>query len=150
MKLVLKNPIFIYILIFKIILAYLFSSQYSSELFLPFLKSISYQNWNPWQSYYEKGMLDSFPYHGLMLLLLTPFAFFGELIGLGEFVIKIPLLIADLIILIILFRLIPNNENKILFFYFSNHINSQTRVRWSPSTRLSVALFYLPKPARGV
>jgi uridine kinase len=122
MKLILKKPIFIYTLVFKIILAYLFSSQYSSELFLPFLQSISYQNWNPWQSYYEKGILDSFPYHGLMLLLLTPFAFLGELIGLGEFTIKIPLLIADLIILVILFKLIPNKENKIIFFYFLNPI----------------------------
>ena len=122
MKLILKRPIFIYIFIFKTILAYLFSSQYSSELFLPFLNSISFENLNPWQSYYEKGMLDSFPYHGFMLFLLAPFAFLGELIGVAEFAIKIPLLIADLIILIILLELLPNKENKILFYYFLNPI----------------------------
>ena len=122
MRLILKRPVFIYILIFKTILAYLFSSQYSSELFLPFLNSISFENLNPWQSYYEKGMLDSFPYHGFMLFLLAPFAFLGELIGIAEFVIKIPLLIADLIILIILLELLPNKENKILFYYFLNPI----------------------------
>ena len=107
MKLILKNPIFIYLFVFKIILAYLFSSQYSNELFLPFLKSISYENWNPWQSYYEKGKLDAFPYHGLMLYVLAPFAFLGELLDCGVFAIKIPLLIADFIILVILIKLLP-------------------------------------------
>jgi hypothetical protein len=83
MKLILNKQIFIYAVIFKITLAFLFSSDYSVNLFLPFLNSVSYENWNPWQSYYEKGMLDSFPYHGLMLYLLVPFAFLGEFLGGG-------------------------------------------------------------------
>ena len=41
-------------------------------------------------SIYRKGILDSFPYHGLMLCLLAPFSFLGELFGLGKFFIKIP------------------------------------------------------------
>jgi len=148
MKLILKRPVFIYILIFKTILAYLFSSQYSSELFLPFLNSISFENLNPWQSYYEKGMLDSFPYHGFMLFLLAPFAFLGELIGIAEFVIKIPLLIADLIILIILLELLPNKENKILFYYFLNpiiiygtYIHSQLDI--IPTMLLFTSIYFL-------
>ena len=148
MKLTLKKPIFIYILIFKIILAYLFSSQYSSELFIPFLKSISFENLNPWQSYYEKGILDSFPYHGLMLFLLTPFIFLGELIGLEEFIIKIPLLIADLIILAVLLELLPNNKNKILFYYFLNpiiiygtYIHSQLDI--IPTMLLFTSIYFL-------
>tara|TARA_B110000503_G_C7157477_1_gene417987 strand:- start:1202 stop:3205 length:2004 start_codon:yes stop_codon:yes gene_type:complete len=122
MKLILNKPIFIYAVIFKIILAFLFSSQYSSDLFLPFLNSVSYENWNPWQSYYEKGMLDSFPYHGLMLFLLVPFVSLGEFLGLSGFLIKIPVLIADFGILIILLKLLPNNENKVLLYYFLNPI----------------------------
>ena len=148
MKYILKRPVFIYILIFKTILAYLFSSQYSSELFLPFLNSISFENLNPWQSYYEKGMLDSFPYHGFMLFLLAPFAFLGELIGIAEFVIKIPLLISDLIILIILLELLPNKENKILFYYFLNpiiiygtYIHSQLDI--IPTMLLFTSIYFL-------
>ena len=109
-------------LFLKLFLSFLFSSEYSRELFFPFINSISFENWNPWQSYYEKGMIDSFPYHGLMLFLLTPFVFLGEFFGAGEFFMKIPLCIADICILIILIKLLPNNENKIFFYYFFNPV----------------------------
>jgi uridine kinase len=122
MKLIFKKPIFIYTVIFKIILAFLFSSEYSVKLFLPFLKSISFDNWNPWEAFYKKGILDSFPYHGLMLFLLAPFSFLGELFGLGKFFIKIPLLIADISILFTLLKLLPKSENKVFFYYFLNPI----------------------------
>ena len=148
MKLILNNPIFIYAVIFKIILAFLFSSQYSIDLFLPFLNSVSFENWNPWQSYYEKGMLDSFPYHGLMLYLLIPFASLGEFLGLGGFLIKIPVLIADFSILIILLKLLPNNENKVLLYYFLNpiiiygtYVHSQLDI--IPTTLLFASIYFL-------
>lgn len=119
---VIKNPIFIYLVIFKITLAFLFSSQVSSDLFLPFLNSVTYENWNPWQVFYEKGKLDSFPYHGLMFFLLLPFSNLGEIVGLGEFLIKIPSILADIGILVIFSKLFPNSENKVLFYYFFNPI----------------------------
>jgi hypothetical protein len=122
MKLIFKKPIFIYTVIFKIILAFLFSSEYSVKLFLPFLNSISFESWNPWEVFYKKGILDSFPYHGLMLFLLAPFSFLGELFGLGKFFIKIPLLIADISILFTLLKLLPKSENKVFFYYFLNPI----------------------------
>ena len=122
MKLIFKKPIFIYTVIFKIILAFLFSSEYSVKLFLPFLNSISFDSWNPWEVFYKKGILDSFPYHGLMLFLLAPFSFLGELFGLGKFFIKIPLFIADISILFTLLKLLPKSENKVFFYYFLNPI----------------------------
>ena len=96
MTAIFKQPILLYGIVFKLVLLFLFSSQYSSELFYPFLKSLSSENLNPWQLYYEKNLIDSFPYHGLMLVLLAPFAFLGEILGWGESLIKIPLLAADL------------------------------------------------------
>ena len=51
-NLVFLKPIFIYIIILKIILCFLFSSHYSNELFLPFLESVSFENLNPWESSY--------------------------------------------------------------------------------------------------
>ena len=119
---VLKNSIFIYLVVLKIILAFLFSSQFSRDLFLPFLNSVSYENWNPWQAQYEEGKLDSFPYHGLMFFLLLPFGYLGELVGLGNFFIKIPLLFSDIGILVILLKLFPNNDNKVFLYYFFNPI----------------------------
>ncbi len=81
MTAIFKQPALIYAIVFKLFLLFLFSSQYNSELFYPFLNSLSFENLNPWQYYYERSLIDSFPYHGLMLLLLAPFAFLGELIG---------------------------------------------------------------------
>lgn len=122
MELVLKKPLFLILLSIKIISVFLFSSGYSNELFIPFLNSLSLENWNPWQNFYEKGFLDSFPYHGFMLFILSPFAILGELTGIGASLTKIPLLIADISILMILLKLIPNSEDKVLFYYFLNPI----------------------------
>ena len=71
-----KNPILISVLIFKLFLIFIFSSEYSSDLFYPFLNSTSLENYNPWQSHYQKGLLDSFPYHGLMAVFTTSFCFY--------------------------------------------------------------------------
>lgn len=110
-------------LILKIFLIFTFSSGYNVELFYPFLTSISYENLNPWQFYYENKInADSFPYHGLMLLILTPFAWLGEFIDEGESFLKIPLLFADLGILFVLLKLFPHKEYKIYLFYFLNPI----------------------------
>ncbi len=148
MKLIFKNPIFVNAIILKIILAFLFSSQYSSELFLPFLNSASLVNWNPWQLYYEKGILDAFPYHGVMFLLLVPFAFLGELLGSSGFLIKLPLIIADLSILIVLLKLLRNYENRVLFYYFLNpiiiygtYIHSQLDI--IPTALLFASIYFL-------
>lgn len=122
MELVLKKPLFLSLLSIKIISVFLFSSGYSNELFIPFLNSLSLENWNPWQNFYEKGFLDSFPYHGFMLFILSPFAILGELTGIGASLTKIPLLIADISILMILLKLIPNSEDKVLFYYFLNPV----------------------------
>src|SRR6056300_1420525 len=148
MKLIFKNQIFVFAITLKIILAFLFSSQYSSELFLPFLNSVSLVNWNPWQLYYDKGILDSFPYHGLMFFLLVPFAFLGELLGSSGFLIKLPLIIADLSILIVLLKLLRNYENRVLFYYFLNpiiiygtYIHSQLDI--IPTALLFASIYFL-------
>ena len=112
----------ILIILFKLILLFIFSSQYNTELFTPFLKSISFENLNPWTSFYENNLKDNFPYHGLMLMILAPFAILGDLFNMSESLIKIPLLVADLSILYVLVKLFPSNEKKILLFYFLNPI----------------------------
>ena len=143
-----KQPILIYTIVFKLFLLFLFSSQYSSELFYPFLNSLSFDNLNPWQYYYEKNLIDSFPYHGLMLLLLAPFAFLGEFIGGSGSFLKIPLLVADLGILFVLLKLFPHKEKKIYLFYFLNpivlyaiYIHSQLDI--IPTALLFIAIYFL-------
>ena len=143
-----KQSILIYVIVFKIFLIFIFSSQYNSELFYPFLNSLSFENLNPWQFYYERNLIDSFPYHGLMLLLLSPFAFCGELIGGGAYLLKVPLLAADLGILFVLLKLFPRKGKKIYLFYFLNpivlyatYIHSQLDI--IPTALLFIAIYFL-------
>lgn len=139
---------FVSIIIIKIILIFIFSSQYNSDLFYPFLTSISFENLNPWTLFYEKNQLNIFPYHGLMLLILTPFAFLGEFLNISESSLKIPLLIADLGILFVLLKLFPSKEKKICVYYFLNpiliyatYIHSQLDI--IPTALLFFSIYFL-------
>jgi uridine kinase/Gpi18-like mannosyltransferase len=136
------------IIIIKLILIFTFSSQYNSDLFYPFLTSISFENLNPWTLFYEKNLLDNFPYHGLMLLILAPFAFLGELLNVSGSLLKIPLLIADLGILFVLLNFFPNKEKKIFIYYFLNpvliyatYIHSQLDI--IPTAFLFFSIYFL-------
>jgi Gpi18-like mannosyltransferase len=148
MNIIFTKPLFLYTIILKIVLSLLFLSDYSRELFLPFLNSVSLENWNPWENSYLNGKIDAFPYHGFMLYLLLPFALLGDLIGQGIFFIKIPLLLADIVILIILIKLIPDSTNKALVYYFLNpiiiygtYIHSQLDI--IPTALLFISTYFL-------
>ena len=66
--------------------------------------------------YYDRSFVDSFPYHGLMLYLLAPFAYIGTIFGDNESIIKIPLLLADLAILFFLVKIgILNNHFYLIY-----------------------------------
>lgn len=101
----------------------MFSSEYSSLLFHPFVNSfINNGLINPWQFYFEHNLnLDSFPYHSLMLLILYPFAILSSLLHF-EALFKLPLLFADLGILYVLLKSFPNKEKSVYLFYFLNPI----------------------------
>ncbi len=106
----------------KILVLFLFSSQYSNLLFVPFISEFIDVNLNPWQYYFENNLsLDAFPYHPLMLYILAPFAYLADFFGIdGLF--KLPLLFADLGILYILLKLFPHKQNNVYLFYFFNPI----------------------------
>ena len=144
----LKKPAFIFIFLLKFVLLFSFSSEYNNELFFPFVNSLSFTNLNPWQTHYEMGLIDSFPYHGLMLILLFPFAWLGDIFGLGLFFLKLPLLIADTAIFIALLKLFPTKEKKVFIFYlfnpiiiYSTFIHSQLDI--IPTSLLFVSIYFL-------
>lgn len=143
-----KKNAFYSIIFLKLILIFSFSSEYSSDLFFPFLNSISFENINPWILYYEEGLVDHFPYHGLMLIILAPFAFIGEFIGGNHYIIKLPLLIADIAIFLTLIRLFANKEKEIFIFYFLNpviiygiYVHSQLDI--IPTALLFMSIYFL-------
>lgn len=116
------------IIILKIILLMSFSSEYSTDLFAPFIKTFTDGNINPWQYYFENGLrLDAFPYQSLMLYLLTPSIFLIKFFSIENVIIsnlifKLPLLVADLVILFTFLRLFPLKIKNILVYYFCNPI----------------------------
>lgn len=107
----------------KVILMCLFSSDYSTLLFQPFVSEFVNNGFkNPYDLYFQGNrFLDAFPYHSLMLFLLTPFSLISGITGWEGFF-DLPLVIADLSILIILLRLFPNKEKRVFYFYFLNPI----------------------------
>ena len=53
------------VILIKLVTLAVFSSEYSSGLFLPFVQNFIDNPGNPWQYYYENNLnLDAFPYHG--------------------------------------------------------------------------------------
>lgn len=114
------------IVIIKLLLLAVFSSEYNSQLFQPFLNSFIEGNFNPWQYYYVNNLnLDSFPYHSLMLYILSIPTFFISFFGiesqvLSNFIFKLPLFVADITVFIILLNLFSRKKNKVILFYLAN------------------------------
>jgi uridine kinase len=117
------NNSFKLFLLFKIIILFVFSSEYSSVLFQPFVNSFWSNGFkNPWQFYFDSNCnLDSFPYHSLMLFIFTPFSILSTVFDFQPFF-KIPLFLADLFILFLLLKIFPNKVKSVYFFYFFNPI----------------------------
>jgi uridine kinase len=135
--------------IFKLVILFLFNSEYNNGLFYPFLNSLSFEVLNPWNYYFVNGLnLDAFPYHGLMLVILYPFALLGKVTGLGSVLIKIPLLISDVLVFFILNKIFKNKEKMIFWFFFMNpiviyatYIHSQLDVL--PTSLVLVCIYFL-------
>ena len=146
----------IYPIIFiKLFLLAIFSSGYSNDLFQPFIQTFVDGHLNPWQYYFENNYLDSFPYHGLMLYLLSIPTLIINLFNIenqliSNFIFKLPLFIADIAIFYILLKLFDGKRDKIILFYLFNpviiyaiYIHSQLDI--IPIALLFMALYFLIK-----
>lgn len=115
-----------YIIIFtiiRIILGLMFSSDYSDELFIPFIqnaigKIIELES--PWD-FLEQSNLDRFPYHPLMLymylLFQIPAYFFNFSFYPSKLLFLLPTIIFDFLLFIVMNKLFPNKNKEIYFFY---------------------------------
>lgn len=111
----------------KLSLMLLFSSELQERLFYPFVSYFTH-NWeNPWDYFHKQSLLDMFPYHPIMLYVLTPFAWIAETLFSGyksiqHFLFKVPILLADLLILNTLIKIFQGKRVLILFLYFLSPI----------------------------
>lgn len=146
---------FWYLLVIKIIASFLFASHYVTEGFLPFTEYFITTGRNPYDYFFLREHI-VFPYPAGMLFFLTPFLGLGYVINghifsymfLSLLLIRIPILLADVAIYIILCKLLPSKENKVLWLYFAspilfyiNYYHGQLDV--IPTAFLIMSLYFL-------
>lgn len=118
---------FILIIAIKLTALGVFSSDYSTLLFKPFLEVFIAGELNPWQFYYENNLgKDAFPYHGLMLVLHSLPTFINYLLSLngffGNLIFKSPLFLADFLLFRTIVKMFPTAKKQVVIFYFLNPI----------------------------
>ncbi len=129
LNIIFKDPLFLTILFIKIILSFLFISDNSLNLYLPFIKNFS-DNFpiNSYQYFFENYSVSYFSHPPLMLIISSIsfmiFSLFSNihLTLIDIFLFKIPLLISVILILVILLILIPNKKKEIILIYWLSPI----------------------------
>ncbi|MCB0413925.1 MAG: hypothetical protein KDD50_06305 [Bdellovibrionales bacterium] len=127
-----KSPYFWGIFFLKIILSIFWVSDYSKNYFIPFVGYFTEHSFsNPWDYFYGLGQMDKFPYPSLMLIVLSiPFSLFSlilpenvySILEVKNFLIHIPVLFFDYLILMVLISWYQNNSKRILFMYWGSPI----------------------------
>jgi uridine kinase len=108
----------------KIFLSLAFSSSYLSEFFIPFTKYfVSSGLENPYNFFWKNGMTNSFPYPQFMLYTLSLFEYMFNWVpdtykSLTLLVYRLPLLISDCVILLILLKWLKGHPLKVMLFYW--------------------------------
>jgi len=123
-----SSKLFWGILALKVLMGALLGSYYMRDLFVPFLNYFVESGFsNPWKYFAELGRSNSFPYPPVMLYILAaPRVLFAWLLPSGTdtvtwghlLVMRIPLLICDITIAIILALWFPGREKRILAYYW--------------------------------
>ncbi|OFY63455.1 MAG: hypothetical protein A3H98_14090 [Bacteroidetes bacterium RIFCSPLOWO2_02_FULL_36_8] len=126
------NKTFLCCLFIKIIAGTFFASHYLTGYFAPFVKyfvSSGFQN--PWDYFYSVGELKAFPYPPLMLLVLSiPYTIISPFTALNWqdigfvdlFLMRLPILIADISIYLVLVQWFRNHFKKVLWLYWCSPI----------------------------
>lgn len=150
----LKTAIIV-IVIFKLLLMGLFSSDYQDLMFIPFVNCFL-RGENPYQLYYDYNLLPSFPYPPVMLLLECIGGVFvtfieGIPVFLQNMIFKLPILLMDLLGLYYLMRISQSKRKYILVLYFlspivlyASYMHGQLDI--IPTVFLMGAIYYLTKP----
>ncbi|PHS36986.1 MAG: hypothetical protein COB07_11710 [Sulfurovum sp.] len=138
-----------YILFIKLVLLTLFTSEQSSTLFYPFVSFFTDTFQNPWQYYIDNNLkIDAFPFHSLMLYILTLFAYPLDLFDIDNYYLvnlffKFPLFLTDIGIFILLLKVYSRDSDKVVFFYFFNPIVIYAIYILSLPEIIPVALLFL-------
>ena len=141
------------VIVIKLLLMGLFSSDYQDKMFIPFVSSFL-EGKNPYTYYYENQLLSSFPYLPLMLLIesiggLLLMLFDPKSVFLQHLLFKLPLLLFDLIGYVVIRKMGIRFKYAVVFYFVSPIILYATFMHGQldiiPTTLLLVAVYYLTK-----
>lgn len=144
---------FIGLCIIKIFFLITFSSHYLSVFFKPFITHFLCYFDNPWQHSYQNGLGVEFPYHPLMLYILSLFYAPVYLLGITHELVqnsflKLPILLADISIFYLLCRMYPSKKKIAVLCYFASPIilyaaYMHSQLDLIPTAMLVCALYFL-------
>lgn len=111
------------LLVVKVFLAGITSSEYMNELFLPFINTFLAGN-NPYQYYYEYNLVSSFPYPPLMLLIQSIPCALLNLLGvdslfLVNLLFKLPSLVMDMVCFLYLKKMFEDKVRYVAVVYYA-------------------------------
>ncbi|MCH9753762.1 MAG: hypothetical protein K0T99_02540 [Alphaproteobacteria bacterium] len=142
----------------KMVFAFTLASNFLTNLFIPFTNYYVQSGFsNPYKYFANADQVDFFPYPALMLYIMSIPRILFSLVANWDnispatiFLSRLPILLADFLILIILFRLIKKHSQKILFYYwlspiliYINYIHGQLDA--IPISILFISLYFLFK-----
>lgn len=161
-----ENRFYIFMLVvtlLKLILMGLFSSDYQYKMFQPFVNVFLSGDGrgfvNPYDYYYDNALLNSFPYPPLMLFIETISGGLIRLFGIESLVIrnilfKMPTLIFDVLGMLFLMKLYPDNRKYIGVLYYGSpivlyaaYMHGQLDI--IPTALLIIAMYYLVSQKHG-
>ena len=139
------------ILLFKILLMGLFSSDYQNQMFIPFVNTFLDGN-NPYNYYYENGLAGAFPYFPVMLLCESVGGGIIRLFSIQSlfwvnFWFKLPLLLFDVAGLWLLLRMKMSYKYAVIIYFcspiilYSTYMHGQLDI--IPTVFLIASLFFL-------
>lgn len=128
----LNSKLFWSVLALKLFAGSVFTSHFIGDLFIPFVQFFVDSGFqNPWNEFMRRGILDAFPYSSVMLALLTVpqwigSLFFGSAASVPQplqlLLLRIPMLLADFGIFLILCRWFETKWRAVLILYWCSPI----------------------------
>lgn len=114
-----RRGIFVFvIIIIKILIMGLFSSDYQNKLFYPFVTDFVKSGGNVYQRFWNSGIKNAFPYPGFMLLIETIGVKIIQVFEISSvfwvnFFFKLPSFLLDILAYAILLKLCPDKKRYI-------------------------------------
>ena len=147
---------FIAITAFKVLLMLVFSSGYQTELFQPFVQHFLTAFDNSWDYFLANStQRDQFPYQPLMLYIVAfsclPLKFIGwQNVLAVNFFMKLPTLVSDIGIAVLLAKMFPARVKKVLWYYYLSPIiiyacYMHSQLDLIPTAMLFATVYFLRK-----